>query len=253
MWFGVVSLFPEMFAAMHVGVTGKAIERNLAKIMLYNPRDWASDKSRSVDDKPFGGGPGMLMKAEPVMKAVAAAKKDAPPGAKVIYLSPQGRVFQQKDAKTMSASPGLILIAGRYEGLDQRAIDAVVDDEYSLGDYILTGGELAAMAMMDATIRLLEGTVGDQASVATDSLSGGLLKYPQYTRPDSLPDSLGSAKVPEVLLSGHHQAITRWREKQSLGVTLKKRPDLAERYSMSELQKELLEEYLKENDEEQET
>ena len=222
MWFGVISLFPAMFEALNAGITGKAIKNQIVKIEYWNPRDFATDKHQCVDDHPYGGGPGMLMMSHPLRAAIHAAKKAVGNKPHVIYLSPQGRLFNQAMANELSTKKSVILVAGRYEGIDERIIQQEIDEEWSIGNYILTGGELAAMIVMDTTIRLLPDVVGDQNSVLQDSLANGLLKYPQYTRPAILSD----AKVPAVLLSGHHQAIKTWRLKMSLGNTWLKRPDL---------------------------
>lgn len=225
MYFSVITLFPEMFKALEYGITGRALQDGILRLELINPRDFATDKHKTVDDHPYGGGPGMVMMAEPLCAAIDAAKAKCPTPAKVIYLSPQGKRFDQPAAKHLAQQESIILLAGRYEGIDQRIIDEVVDEEWSIGDYILTGGELAAMAMIDATSRLLPGVVGDYESVTTDSLENGLLKYPQYTR----PENFRGKSVPKVLLSGHHEDIRRWREQESLRQTQEKRPDLLEK------------------------
>ncbi len=241
MWFGIVSLFPEMFQALHAGVTGKAIANQTVSLHHWNPRDFASDKHQSVDDHPYGGGPGMIMMAEPLKAAIKAAK-EAKKDSKVIYLSPQGRRFDQQAAEEFAASSSLIFLAGRYEGIDERIIEEEIDEEWSVGDYVLTGGELAAMVMIDAITRLLPGVVGDEDSITQDSLTSGLLKYPQYTR----PASLGGKSIPEVLLSGHHQQIEHWRLKASLGKTWLRRPDLLAKKELSPLENKLLTEFIHE-------
>ncbi|OGT34912.1 MAG: tRNA (guanosine(37)-N1)-methyltransferase TrmD [Gammaproteobacteria bacterium RIFCSPHIGHO2_12_FULL_37_14] len=247
MWFGVISLFPEVLGVLNSGVTGRAKQNQLLQINCWNPRDFATDKHRSVDDKPYGGGPGMLMMAEPLHAAICDAKKAAPENTSVIYLSPQGKRFDQEIASQFAAKGSLILVAGRYEGIDERIIQQDIDEEISIGDYILTGGELAAMVIIDTISRLIPGTVGDHHSVSLDSLTSGLLKYPQYTRPEHFLDD----KVPEILLSGHHQQIEHWRLKQSLGKTWLKRPDLLAKKQLSQEEisalNEFIEEFLQKN------
>lgn len=242
MWFGIVSLFPEMFQALDVGITGRAMKDRLLTIQHWNPRDFALDKHKSVDDRPYGGGPGMVMMAEPLRAAIHAAKQAAPQTPTVIYLSPQGRLLDQEGVAEITAKQNVILIAGRYEGIDERIIEQEVDEEWSIGDYILTGGELAAMVTIDAVSRLIPGTVGDQDSVMQDSLTTGLLKYAQYTRPEI--DQ--GVSVPDVLMSGNHQLIERWRLKQSLGKTWLKRPDLLGKKPLTEEESALLTEFIEE-------
>lgn len=220
----VITLFPEMLEALRFGVVGKALQKQRIEVSCVNPRDYTDDKNKTVDDAPFGGGPGMVMMAEPLHRAILAAKALLPK-ARVIYLSPQGRRFDQALAKKAAlASPELIMIAGRYEGIDQRIIDECVDEEWSLGDYVISGGEFAALVMIDAIARCIPGIVGDAESVKEDSFYQGLLKYPQYTR----PENYNGWSVPKILLSGHHREIARWRKEQSLRVTQLKRPDLLE-------------------------
>jgi tRNA (guanine37-N1)-methyltransferase len=241
MWFGIISIFPEIFNALNSGVTGRALKEQLLTLQYWNPRDFATNKHQSVDDAPYGGGPGMVMRADVLSAAICAAKAAAPqPTTPVIYLSPQGKRFDQAAAAHLAAQKSVILLAGRYEGIDERIITTMVDEEWSIGDYILTGGELAAMVMIDVTARLLPGTVGDQASVAQDSLTSGLLKYPQYTRPEQFQ----GLAVPAVLLSGNHQQIARWRLEQSLNQTWLKRPDLLEKRALSEEEARLLKELI---------
>lgn len=243
MWCGIITLFPEMFDALKVGITGRAIKEQKLQLAFWSPRDFATDKHKSVDDRPYGGGPGMVMMTEPLLAAIHAAKAAAPEPAAVIYLSPQGRQFKQAAAETLSTKRAMILIAGRYEGIDERIIEQVVDEEWSIGDYILSGGELPAMVMIDTIARLIPGVVGDSESVTQDSLTSGLLKYPQYTR----PEAFNGQKVPDVLLSGHHEQISRWRLKQSLGKTWQRRPDLLTHRQLSPLEQHLLNEFIKEN------
>ena len=242
MWCGIVTLFPDMFQALQVGITGRAIKDQLLSIDLWNPRNFTTDKHKTVDDRPYGGGPGMLMMSKPLLGAIHAAKAAAPTKPTVIYLSPQGRTFNQEAAAELFAKQSLVLLAGRYEGIDQRIIDQEIDEEWSIGDYILTGGELAAMVMIDTLTRLIPGAVGDADSVTLDSLTSGLLKYDQYTR----PEDFNGTGVPEVLLSGNHQHIQRWRLKMSLGKTWLKRPDLLEKKQMNEEESALLAEFIEE-------
>lgn len=242
MRFAVVTLFPTMFTALHSGITGRALKQDLIQLELVNPRDFTHDKHRSVDDHAYGGGPGMVMLAEPLLAAISTAKNKVGQTAKTIYLSPQGKKFDQNIAKESLSSASLIFIAGRYEGIDQRVIDSAIDEEWSLGDYVLSGGELAAMVMIDAITRLIPGAVGDQNSVNEDSLSDGLLKHPQFSR----PEILNGLSVPEVLLSGHHENIERWRKKQSLGATWLKRPDLLNEKKLSIDEQVLLNEFIRE-------
>ena len=229
MWLGIITLFPEMFCALtDYGVTGRAFRDGKAEIKLWNPRDYTDDKHRTVDDRPYGGGPGMLMKVEPLAKAIAAAKQDSTTvgndtePAKVIYLSPQGRKLTQTGVTELSSNSKLIMVAGRYEGVDERLVESVIDEEWSLGDYVLSGGELAAMSFADAMIRLQPGVLGHKDSAVEDSFSDGLLDCPHYTR----PEVLDGCAVPAVLLSGDHKAIASWRHQQALGRTWQRRPDL---------------------------
>jgi tRNA (guanine37-N1)-methyltransferase len=239
----VITLFPEMVATIaEYGVVGRAQRNGLLTLKLENPREHSSDVHRTVDDRPYGGGPGMVMKYEPLTGAVAAAKARAPEGSPVVYLSPQGRVFDQATARRYAELPGLILLAGRYEGIDERFIEAEVDEELSLGDFVLSGGEVAAMAVIDAVVRLLPGVLGDDESAAQDSFMEGLLDCPHYTRPEEIE---GRA-VPEVLLSGDHAEIARWRLKQALGRTYERRPDLIDKLKLTDEQRALLDDYLKE-------
>lgn len=240
---GVVTLFPEMVNAVaEYGVVGRAERRGLVSIDTENPREHAVDVHRTVDDRPYGGGPGMVMKFEPLAAAIAAIGHRLPKGAPVVCLSPQGRVFDQETARRYAELPGLILLAGRYEGIDERLIESHVDEELSLGDFVLSGGEIAAMAVIDAVVRLLPGALGDDESAAQDSFMQGLLDHPHYTRPELVDGRV----VPEVLLSGDHGAIARWRTKQALGRTALRRPDLLERLELDDEQRKLLDEFLKE-------
>lgn len=242
MWCSIVTLFPDMFQPLKAGITGRAIKDQLLTLDFKNPRDYATDKHKSVDDRPYGGGPGMVMMAEPLQQAIHAAKAAAPTPPTVIYLSPQGKVFNQTAASELFIKQSFIFIAGRYEGIDERIIEQEVDEEWSIGDYILTGGELAAMVMIDTMTRLIPGAVGDTDSVTQDSLTTGLLKYPQYTR----PEVFHGASVPDVLISGNHRLIDRWRLKTSLGKTWLRRPDLLHKKGLNDEEKALLDEFIKE-------
>lgn len=220
----LISLFPELIQQVtDHGVLGRAIKQQQLNLQCFNPRDYTEDKHRTVDDRPYGGGPGMLMKVEPMAKAIMAAKQAAAQNAKVIYLSPQGQRLQQQQVVGAAARQSdLILIAGRYEGIDERLIESLIDEEWSIGDYVLSGGEFAALVVIDAISRLLPGVLGDDASAVQDSFMQGLLDCPHYTR----PETVNGKKVPSVLLSGDHKAIQRWRLKQSLGRTWLRRPSL---------------------------
>jgi tRNA (guanine37-N1)-methyltransferase len=240
--FDVVTLFPEMFAAVTgAGISRRALERGLWRLETWNPRDWAENVHRTVDDRPFGGGPGMVMMAGPLEQAIAAAR-EARGGGPVIYLSPQGRPLNQRRVCELATTAGAVLLCGRYEGVDERLIERQVDEEVSLGDFVLSGGELAAMALIDACVRQLPGALNDGASAAEDSFAAGLLDCPHYTRPEVYE---GMA-VPEVLLSGHHEKIRRWRLKQALGRTWLRRPDLFRERSLSSEEARLLAEFRQE-------
>lgn len=238
----VITLFPEMFEpVLQYGVIGRAVSDEVIGFRSWNPRDYTEDKHNTVDDRPYGGGPGMVMMVEPICRAIAKAKQ-AQPDAKVIYLSPQGRRLEQSGVKELSSRSGMILISGRYEGIDQRIIDAEVDEEWSIGDYVLSGGELAAMVMIDSVCRTLPGVLGHEDSANEDSFVDGLLDYPHYTR----PEQINGHAVPNVLLSGNHESIRLWRLKQALGKTWQCRPDLIETIELNEEQKRLLQEYISE-------
>lgn len=242
MWLGVVSLFPEMFTAItDYGITRRAVERQQVTLNYWNPRDYTHDRHRTVDDRPYGGGPGMVMMAEPLLAALEAAKQAAPQGSKTLYMSPQGRVLDQASLQQLAQAPGLILLAGRYEGVDERVLEDAVDEEYSIGDYVLSGGELAAMVLIDGITRLRPGVLGDPASVEQDSFMAGLLDHPHYTR----PEQIAGRPVPKVLLSGDHAAIDRWRLQQALGRTWQRRPDLLQDYPLDSEQQTLLDEYIR--------
>ncbi|KMT65349.1 tRNA (guanosine(37)-N1)-methyltransferase TrmD [Catenovulum maritimum] len=239
-WVGVISLFPEMFDAItNHGVTGRAIKKGMIEFHRWNPRDFTYDKHRTVDDRPYGGGPGMLMMVQPLKDAIAAAKEQAGDGVKTIYLSPQGRKLDQAGAAELVNNPKLLLIAGRYEGIDERLIESEVDEEWSIGDYVLSGGELPAMTLIDSVSRLIPGVLGHELSAEQDSFNNGLLDCPHYTRPETLDDQ----QVPSVLLSGDHKKIERWRLKQALGRTWLRRPDLLNNLALTDEQVELLNEF----------
>lgn len=235
----VISIFPPMFQAVaEFGITGRAVRSGLLTLRLWDPRDYTEDKHRSVDDRPYGGGPGMVMRPEPLARAISAARADAGP-ARVLYLSPQGRRLDHSAIMEMAVRPRLILLAGRYEGMDERVLAAEVDEEWSIGDYVLSGGELPAMVLIDAVVRQLPGALGDEDSAAQDSFAHGLLDCPHYTR----PETYAGKAVPEVLLSGDHERIRRWRLKQALGRTWLRRPDLLERVVLSDEERQLLSEF----------
>ena len=247
MQFSVITLFPEMLDAVaKYGVVGRAIDNNIVSLRCVNPREFTMDAHRTVDDRPYGGGPGMVMKFEPLSAAIDKARETMPAGTRVICMSPQGVRFDQAAAQRLTALPGMILLAGRYEGIDERLIEAQVDEELSLGDYVLSGGEIAAMAVIDATVRLLPGVLGDDQSALQDSFSDGLLDFPHYTR----PEMVDGRPVPEVLLSGDHAKIRRWRLKQAIGRSYTRRPELVETLELDVEQKQLLAEYLEENSDE---
>ncbi|WP_293745736.1 tRNA (guanosine(37)-N1)-methyltransferase TrmD [uncultured Paraglaciecola sp.] len=240
-WFGVISLFPEMFETFtQQGVIGRAVKTGLLKVECFNPRDFTFDKHRTVDDRPYGGGPGMLMMVQPLKDAILAAKAAAGRKTKVVYLSPQGKKLDQAGVKQLSENESLILVAGRYEGIDERVIQTQVDEEWSIGDYVLSGGELPAMVLMDAVSRFVPGVLGHKQSAEQDSFSHGLLDCPHYTRPENLDGEL----VPKVLLSGDHEKIKQWRLQQSLGRTWQRRPELLNALALTEEQQKLLDLYL---------
>ncbi len=241
MRFDVITLFPEMVRnTAAYGVTGNAIQRGIVDLVVWNPRDNTQDRHRTVDDRPYGGGPGMVMKVEPVRDAIRAARADSPIPARVVFLSPQGKRLTQDAMNRFAACERLILLAGRYEGIDQRLLDAEVDEEWSVGDYVLSGGELAALIVIDAVTRLLPNVLGHSESARQESHMHGLLDFPHYTRPAAIE----GMTVPEVLLSGDHRAIQRWRRKQALGKTWLRRPDLLNDTTLSAEEKKLLEEFI---------
>lgn len=249
MWFGVVTLFPEMIAPFaEQGVVGRAVKDGSVAIESWNPRDFTHDKHQTVDDRPYGGGPGMLMKIQPLRDAISAAKQAAiASGAeseqvKVIYLSPQGRKLDQSgvvELATDQSCKHLVLVAGRYEGIDERLIEAEIDEEWSIGDFVLSGGELPALTLIDAVARLVPGVLGHELSAVEDSFTDGLLDCPHYTRPEVFEGQ----EVPKVLLSGNHEHIRRWRLQQSLGRTWQRRPDLLDKLELTKEQVSLLAEF----------
>ena len=242
MRFDVITLFPGMIRAQSAhGIQGRAVERGLVEVVTWNPRDYTRDRHGSVDDRPYGGGPGMVMQVQPLRDTVAAARAaagDAP----VVYLSPQGQRLTQAKVRELAGMAGIILLAGRYEGIDERVIDTDVDEELSIGDYVLSGGELPALVVMDAITRLIPGALGDADSALEDSFMEGVLDYPHYTRPEEI-DGL---RVPEPLLGGNHAEIRRWRLKQALGRTWLRRPDLLQAAGLDAERQALLEEFIEE-------
>lgn len=238
--FGVISLFPELVApVMEYGVVGRAAERGLVALQQLSPREFATDRHRTVDDRPYGGGPGMVLKYEPLRDAVRSLRRLLPDGCREFVLTAQGRPFDQALARELAAVPGLLLVCGRYEGIDERFTEAEVGAELSVGDYVLSGGELAAAVVIDAVTRLLPGVLGDESSHVEDSFTAGLLDCPQYTR----PEVADGHQVPPVLLGGDHDAIRRWRLKQALGRTWLRRPELLERRQLTVEEKQLLAEF----------
>ena len=235
MRFDVLTLFPEMFEVLNGSIIGRAKEKGLINVNLINIRDFSKDKHKKVDDTPYGGGAGMVIQPNVVYDAYNSVKSES---ARVIYMSPQGKKLNQEKVEELSKQEHLILLCGHYEGIDQRVIDKIVDEEISIGDYVLTGGELPAMVLIDSVSRYIDGVLkGD--SIKEESFSQGLLEYPQYTRPEIFEDQ----QVPEVLLTGHHENIDKWRREQSLKMTLKKRPDLLEKIELSDEDKKVLEKY----------
>lgn len=239
----VVTLFPEWVRSVaEYGVTGRAARAGLFELATWDPRDETNDVHRTVDDRPFGGGPGMVMRVQPTRDALRRATAAAPVGARRIFASPQGRPLTQAALAEMASAPGLILLAGRYEGIDERVLDECIDEEWSLGDFVLSGGEIAVMALIDGVVRLLPGALGHEQSAAADSFSDGLLEGPQYTR----PEAIDGRRVPPVLLSGDHRAIAEWRRKQALGRTWLRRPELLEGRSLEPDDRRLLQEFIAE-------
>ena len=243
MRFDVITLFPEMIRAQSAhGIQGRAVERGLVEVMTWNPRDYTLDRHGSVDDRPYGGGPGMVMQVQPLRDTLRAVRAEAG-AAPVIYLSPQGQRLTQARVRELSGMAGLILLAGRYEGIDERVIDTEVDEELSIGDYVLSGGELPALVLMDAVTRLIPGALGDADSAQADSFMDGVLDYPHYTRPEEIDGS----RVPAPLLGGNHAEIRRWRLKQALGRTWLRRPDLLQAVELDAERQSLLDEFIKEH------
>lgn len=240
---GVVTLFPEMFEAVRCcGIPGRAMSQGLLRLQCWNPRDFATDRHRTVDDRPYGGGPGMVMRVEPLAGTIRAARAGVGPEARVIYLSPQGRRLNQAGVAELASRESLVLVAGRYEGVDERVIESEVDEEWSIGDYVLSGGELAAMVLIDAVARLLPGALGHEDSAREDSFFAGLLDCPHYTR----PEVAAGRRVPEVLRNGNHREIRRWRLKQALGRTWLRRPDMLDGLVLDDEQRKLLDEFIAE-------
>jgi tRNA (guanine37-N1)-methyltransferase len=245
--FDAVTLFPEMFAAVTAsGITARALERGLWRLQTWNPRDFTRDNYRTVDDRPYGGGPGMVMLAEPLEQALDAVRADG--GGGVVYLSPQGKRLDHAKVLELAGREAVTLLCGRYEGVDERLLRRRVDEELSLGDFVLSGGELAAMVLIDAVVRQLPGALGDEQSAQQESFAEGLLDCPQYTRPEVWPQGEGGERVPEVLLSGHHENIRRWRLKQALGRTWQRRPELLAARGLSEEERQMLDEFRREQE-----
>jgi len=240
----VVTLFPEFVAeSLRIGVVGRALERGVVEFAATSPREFAMDAHRSVDDRPYGGGPGMVMSIEPTRTALRLAKSRLPSGFRSVYLAADGVRLTQAKAAELAQLPGLLLLAGRYEGVDERLLELEIDERVSIGDYVLSGGELPALVLIDAIVRLLPGVLGDDESARQDSFSAGLLDWPHYTRPEKYE----GREVPAVLLSGNHAAIQRWRTKQALGLTWLRRPDLLATVNLSKEQRKLLDEYIAEH------
>jgi tRNA (guanine37-N1)-methyltransferase len=239
----VVTLFPEFIAsAVRVGVLGRALERGQVGVNATTPREFAADVHKTVDDRPYGGGPGMVMKIEPARSALRAARARLPAGSRSIYLAADGATLTQARARELSQLPGLLLLAGRYEGVDERLLATEIDESISIGDYVLSGGELPALVLIDAIVRLLPGVLGDEESAQQDSYVAGLLDWPHYTRPEVFEERV----VPPVLLSGNHAAIQRWRTQQALGRTWQRRPDLLAKLELTKEQRRLLDEFIAE-------
>lgn len=239
---GIVTILPQLFELLAHGMIKKAIYLNKVNIQTFNPRDWAERPSCQVDDTPYGGGAGMVLRYEPLHKAILFAHKKLPPNTRTIYLSPEGKTVTQQDLNHLATiEQPLLFIAGRYEGIDERVIESHVDEEWSIGDFVISGGELAAMVFIDALVRLLPGVLGHQQSAAKDAFMHGHLDYPQYTKPQEV-DGL---KVPKILLHGNHAEIEQWRLQQSLGRTWVKRPDLLKNKTLNQQEKKLLQDFKK--------
>jgi len=240
MQIAVITLFPEFVqSAVQVGVLGRAVERGQVSVTAISPREFADDPRRTVDDRPYGGGPGMVLKVEPTRLALHAGRRKMPEGSRCIYLGADGTPLTQRKVTELRALPGLVLLAGRYEGIDERLLVTEVDETISIGDYVVSGGELPALVLIDAVVRTLPGVLGDEESAQQDSFVNGLLDWPHYTR----PEELGGMKVPEVLLGGNHEAIRRWRLKQALGRTWSRRPELLEQRELTAEERLLLNEF----------
>lgn len=241
----VITLFPEMFSALtHWSISARAIQRGLLELFTWNPRDATSDRHRTVDDRPYGGGPGMVMKVQPLRDTLIRVKHAAgKTSGLTIYLTPQGRLLDQTLVKRLATMSHLVFLTGRYEGIDERLITSHVDEELSIGDYVLSGGELAAMVVIDAITRLLPGALGDPASAQQDSFMDGLLDYPHYTR----PEHIDGISVPQILMSGDHAAIAQWRLREALGRTWLRRPDLLAKLDLNETQQTLLQDFIQEH------
>ncbi len=245
MHIGVITLFPEMLDALRCSITGRALEKGLLKLSVWNPRDFTQDKHHCVDDRPYGGGPGMVMQVQPLRATIQTATTAMGTDTRVIYLSPQGRRLDQAGVQVLLNYQRLLLVAGRYEGIDERLIERDIDEEWSIGDYVLSGGELAAMVIIDVLTRHLPGALGHKDSAAEDSFYAGLLDYPHYTR----PEEIDGQKVPTVLLSGNHAEIARWQHKQALGRTWARYPALLEKLNLRPEQKALLNQFINEHKE----
>jgi tRNA (guanine37-N1)-methyltransferase len=238
--FSVITLFPELFSCLEYGITGRALKQGIIQLHCLSPRDFTYDRHRTVDDRPYGGGPGMLMQVQPLRDAIKAAKYPAPPGTRVTYLSPQGQRLDQPAIRTLTSRTHIILVAGRYEGIDERLFATDIDEEWSIGDYVLSGGEFAALVVIDCITRLLPGALGDANSAIEESFVDGLLDYPHYTRPETIE----GLRVPDVLLGGNHALIRRWRQKQALGRTWLRRPDLLKDRLLTSEEQVLLDEFI---------
>ena len=239
-----ISIFPEMFSALHSGVVGRAIQSGIMQLQNWNPRDYCNDTHATVDDRPYGGGPGMVMMAQPLCCALRDAKAQQRSSYKTIYMSPQGCRLDQQTVNRLAQYDGLVLLTGRYEGIDERLIEMEIDEEWSIGDYVISGGELAIMVLIDAIARQREGVLGEQESAKQDSFMRGLLDCPHYTRPADFE----GLQVPDVLLSGNHEAIRHWRLEQSLIRTLQRRPDLFKQYTLNDEEQAIIKDYLVKQD-----
>lgn len=247
MKFNVITIFPEQLKkTLEFGVIGKAIEKKLIELNFIDPREFSDNDYGSIDDKAYGGGPGMVMQAEPILSSIEKAKKESKNNIKTVFLTPQGEQYTQKHAEDFMQDNEIIIVSGRYEGFDERVIGLTKNSvEVSIGDYVLSGGEIASSVIIDSITRLISGVLGDDQSAAQDSFTSGLLDHPHYTRPEIIRDK----EVPNVLLSGNHKAIKRWRLKESIVTTFKKRPDLLKKRKLSKDEQQLLDEYLEELDE----